>query len=99
MITIYRPKSKHKMDGVFYWIVPGQIWITDCLWVRLEKMGLQYKFVPWSSSSDPYGDFEFNESLDANETYADIVFCNSCNSTTLLATAVDFTVKNSLRNR
>jgi hypothetical protein len=93
-MEIYRPKLKKQLDGVFYWISPGQVWITDSLFVGCESEGQTYQFVPWSKFADPFDDFEFNEALNDIFKYRVIGACSGCMHVRQQVTAAEFDLRN-----
>lgn len=93
-MRIYRPKLRKKLDGVFYWICPGQIFVTDSLNIRWESEGLTSRFVPWPIFEDPFDDFEFNEALNDRLEYLDAGVCIGCNRIRKRVAKVEFSLRN-----
>lgn len=94
-MNFYRPRVKQPLDGVFYWIMPGQMWVTDSLHLGFDSEGLDYAFVPWLGFDDPLEDLAFNEGT-GSESFFDVVSCDDCGITRRQVQAIDFTMSNDI---
>jgi len=95
-MNIFRPKSRSKLDGVFYWIITGQIWVINALGPKYEQDGFRNNFMPCSVLSNPNESFDFNEVIDCVEKLTDVVACDNCNRVDQIATSVEFVVRNDI---
>lgn len=91
-MKVFRPELKSKMTGVFYWICPGQIWVTDSLDVAWESQGLVSRFVPWSKLG--YDDFDYNEAVDDLAEVSSVSFCSYCTETLSRVQSIHFELRN-----
>lgn len=94
-MNIYRPRVNSRMDGVFYWIMPGQMWVTDSLHIRYDSQGLEYAFAPWLGFADPFEDLEFNEGSGI-ESCIEVVSCSDCGITKRQVQTIQFTMSNDI---